>query len=917
MTDLASPPASAWGLHTGGAPPPLEAVGGKARNLALLRAAGADVPPWIAIGTAAFERLVIGGTPSTAGDEDSAAVRERVLGMALPADFRAEVAAALDAGGLRGSLLAVRSSAVGEDGAAASFAGQFDTVLGVRAAGDAAELWDAIRHVWASAFSAHAAAYRARHGGAAPRMAVIIQQMVNADAAGVAFSMDPVRGTPDVAVVSAVFGLGEGLVSGELDADTYRVSSTGAVEAEVASKDRALGLQPDGGSAWIPVHPNDRLQPALTEDEARRIASAARQLAGHFGAPQDVEWALAKDAAGGARRLFILQTRPITTIAAPGASASAVARADGERRVWDNSHIVESYSGVTTPLTFSFARSVYEEVYLQFCRLLGVNEPLLEEHRLVFANMLGLVNGRVYYNLLNWYRVLALLPGYTVNREFMERMMGVREKLDDPPAVPTVAGKWEDTGRTVRMVGKLIAAQRSLKGEVPAFHARVDAALRPLAGVDLASKSADELAAIYRDLEEKLLRHWRAPLVNDFFAMIFFGILVKLVEKWIPGAPPTLANDLLCGEGGIISTEPAKRVLELSARVAADPTLTALFDGEPDDAKLWARIGQAQAHADFRGELRAYLDRFGDRCANELKLETLTHGDDPTFLVRLVRTYARAGAVREQGGGHEAQVRAAAEATVRSRLGGIRRRVFFSVLGQARTRIRDRENLRFERTRVFGAVRRIFLGIGARLAEAGRLDAPRDVLYLRVDEIFAHLDGTGVTGDLRALTTLRKAEFAAYERAPAPPDRFETRGPPAEFVAALAPAAAPSGELRGTGCSPGVVRAPVRVVRDPNHAGELAGHIMVAERTDPGWTLLFPAVEGILVQRGSLLSHSAIVARELALPCVVGIAGLMDTLRDGELVEMDGTAGTIRRLDGPEGEAPAPDGPVSSPALSG
>ncbi|HST57874.1 MAG TPA: PEP/pyruvate-binding domain-containing protein, partial [Longimicrobium sp.] len=896
MTDRTSPIAS-WPIHAGRPVPPLDAVGGKARNLALMQKAGADVPPWIAIGTEAFERLVTGADASTEGnastEADADAVRARVLGMELPADFQAEVAAALDAAGLRTSLLAVRSSAVGEDGAAASFAGQFDTVLGVRAADDGADLWDAIRRVWASAFSAHAAAYRARHGGAPPRMAVIIQKMVNADAAGVAFSMDPVRGTPDVAVVSAVFGLGEGLVSGELDADTYRVSSAGAVDSEIAAKDRALGLQPDGGSEWIPVHPNDRMQPALTDDEARHIASAARQLAEHFGAPQDVEWALAKEPVNVRRRLFILQTRPITTVVAPGVSASPVAsspgaQADGERRIWDNSNIVESYSGVTTPLTFSFARSVYEEVYLQFCRLLGVSESLLEEHRLVFANMLGLVNGRVYYNLLNWYRVLALLPGYTVNREFMERMMGVREKLADPPAVATVAGKWEDTGRTVRMVGKLISAQRSLKGEVPAFHARVDAALRPLAGVDLAAKSADELAAIYRDLEEKLLRHWRAPLVNDFFAMIFFGVLVKLVEKWIPDAPPTLANDLLCGEGGIISTEPAKRVLELSARVAADPALTALFDGEPDDAALWARLGEAQEHAAFGGEVRAYLERFGDRCANELKLETLTHGDDPTFLVRLIRTYARAGALREQPGNHEAQVRASAEETVRSRLGGVRRRVFFRVLGQARTRIRDRENLRFERTRVFGAVRRIFLGIGARLAEAGRLDAPRDVLYLRVDEIFAHLDGTGVTGDLRALTALRKAEFAAYERAPAPPDRFETRGPPAEFVAALAPAAAPSGELRGTGCSPGIVRAPVRLVRDPNHAGELAGHIMVAERTDPGWTLLFPAVEGILVQRGSLLSHSAIVARELALPCVVGIAGLMDTLRDGEMVEMDG-----------------------------
>jgi rifampicin phosphotransferase len=902
-----------WIIRADDPVPSLDEAGGKARNLARLRDAGVEVPPWIAIGTAAFDRLVRPGEVSAAAGEDAETIASRIASLEIPAELRAKVAAALDAAGVRGALLAVRSSTVAEDGAAASFAGQFDTVLGVRAAAGEDALWDAVRRVWASAFSAHAVAYRERHGGSAARMAVVLQRMVDARASGVAFSADPVRGDADTAVVSAVFGLGEGLVSGELDADTFRVSPTGVVGTEVAAKDRALRLQPDGGSAWTDVPAADRTRPAVSEEEARRIAEAARRLAAHFGAPQDVEWALAEDA-DGARRLFILQARPITTLPAAnrpiaepgaerggGAASTASPVADGERRIWDNSNIVESYSGVTTPLTFSFARSVYEEVYLQFCRLLGVSETLLAERRHVFANMLGLIDGRVYYNLLNWYRVLALLPGYTVNREFMERMMGVREKLDDPPAVPKVAGKWEDAGRTLRMLGRLIAAQRGLKREVPAFHARVDAALAPLAGVDLGTKGADELAALYRDLEEKLLRHWRAPLVNDFFAMIFFGVLVRLVEKWLPGAPPTLANDLLVGEGGIISTEPARRVLALSARVAADPSLTALFAAEPDDGRLWSRLGGSPEHAAFHGELRAYLERFGDRCANELKLETRTHADDPSTVLRLVRAYARPGAVREQDGGHEARVRAAAEATVRSRLRGLRRRVFFAVLRQARTRIRDRENLRFERTRVFGAVRRIFLGIGARLAENGRLADARDVLYLRVDEIFAHLDGTGVTADLRALASLRRTEFTAYERAPAPPDRFETRGPPADFVSAASQSAVapadPSAQLRGTGCSPGIVRAPVRIVRDPNDAGELAGHILVAERTDPGWTLLFPAAEGILVQRGSLLSHSAIVARELALPCVVGVAGLMDTLRDGERVEMDGTAGTIRRLD--------------------
>src|SRR5207302_1176427 len=162
------------------------------------------------------------------------------------------------------------------------------------------------------------------------------------------------------------------------------------------------------------------------------------------------------------------------------------------------------------------------------------------------------------------------------------------------------------------------------------------------------------------------------------------------------------------------------------------------------------------------------------------------------------------------------------------------------------------------------------------------------------------LDGTAVTADLKALLSLRRAEFAAYEAAPAPPDRFETVGPPAETLAACSspvPTEMPPASLKGMGCCPGIVRARVRVVRDPREARDLAGHILVAERTDPGWTLLFPTARGLLVQRGSLLSHSAIVAREMGLPCVVGIAGLLDALHDGELVEMDGASGRVIRLE--------------------
>ncbi len=197
---------------------------------------------------------------------------------------------------------------------------------------------------------------------------------------------------------------------------------------------------------------------------------------------------------------------------------------------------------------------------------------------------------------------------------------------------------------------------------------------------------------------------------------------------------------------------------------------------------------------------------------------------------------------------------------------------------------------------MFGVVRRIFLALGDRLASVGMLDSARDVFWLSQEELFGHFTGTGGGTDLRGLVSLRQAEFARYRQMTAPPDRFETYGPPALSVPRVPALQAKDGDLQGVACCPGIVRGRVAVVREPQQAPDLTGRILVAERTDPGWTLLFPAAAGLLVQRGSLLSHSAIVARETGLPCIVAIAGLMETLRDGDMVEMDGTIGVVRRL---------------------
>ena len=231
----------------------------------------------------------------------------------------------------------------------------------------------------------------------------------------------------------------------------------------------------------------------------------------------------------------------------------------------------------------------------------------------------------------------------------------------------------------------------------------------------------------------------------------------------------------------------------------------------------------------------------------------------------------------------------------------IRRLAFGLLLRQARGRVRDRENLRFERTRVFGRARRLVVAMGERLAEARRLDEPRDVFYLEIDELLGLARGTASTHDASGLVATRRAEFERYRTEAAPPDRFTTRGPvaTAPLVPDVAPIESASGDVRdGLGCCAGVVEGSVRVVRDPRGVELAPGAILVAARTDPGWVLLFPACAGLVVERGSLLSHSAIVARELGIPAAVSVPGATSWLADGDRVRLDGATGRVERIDG-------------------
>lgn len=869
----------------------LQDLGGKAFALLRLQQAGLPVPPWFAIAPTAFA--------ASLSQEQAAAVRagddqltSHLRCLQPTAEIHEEAQQALRELSENGSRFAVRSSAVDEDGSQHSFAGQFDTFLFV----DPDDLDNKIAAVWRSAFSERVLEYRRQHGltnSAQAAPAVLVQKMVQADAAGVAFSADPVSGRRSLAIVSAVPKLGTALVGGEAAADVFKVDRTGKiVERVVAAKTIAHVFDPkaDEGVSEIELAEADRLKPAITDEQTIAVAELARLATRAFGRPQDIEWAIE----GG--RLYLLQSRPITTL-------DNLADPEGVLNLWDNSNITESYNGVTTPLTFSFARHVYEGVYRQFCVILRVPRAKIAANERTFSRMLGLIRGRVYYNLLNWYRVLALLPGFTLNRRFMEQMMGVRESLPDEVASQLeragAGAKLLDALRTLHMIFGLAGSYLILDRQISRFYLRLNEALAP-PQPPFADMRLDELILHYYRLEERLLSRWDAPLVNDFLAMIFHGVFRKLAARWCGDATGMLANDAIRGQSDIISLEPAARVREMARVARAHPALvSALREAPLADARRAIR-----QYPEFAALFDAYLEKFGDRCLEELKLESETLHEDPLVLLRNVGEIATAfGDEAPAPSQSEISSTEKAEQKMRSTLTNspVRCGILLWVMRRARKLVGNRENLRFERTRLFGTIRRLFLEVGRRLHAIDNLEETRDIFYLELSEILAFNDGTAVTTDLRALAAFRKKEFLAYREGAAPAERFETRGPvyhaqSCRPAAASARARAGGEERTGIGCCAGLVRGTARVVRDPKQARLSPGCILVADHTDPGWIMLFPLASGLLVERGSLLSHSAIVAREMGLPAVVAIPGLLDWLQDGDEVELDGASGVVRRI---------------------
>ena len=848
-------------------------IGAKAKNLYQLKTLGFRVPDWVVIPHISLMEI----STESFHDKTATQINEIISSFVFPEFYLHKIISLFPAD----TLFAVRSSAEDEDGSGFSFAGQFESYLNI----PKEKLEENIKKVWHSAFSERVLQYRKTHNLKATfNVSVIIQQMVKAEISGVAFSVNPATGERNVKVINAVYGLGEGLVSGTLNADSFFIKDK-KITSEIATKTHQVNIDYSikSSTRLIPVEIYKQNVSTLNEDQISEITTALDICEKEWGKPQDIEFAYA----GGL--LYLLQARPVTNL-------YGIGDLNGEYILWDNSNIIESYPGVTTPLTFSFISKSYEDAYSLFCAFLGVNTEVLKENKHVFANTLGLINGRVYYNLKSWYHMLAMLPGYSINARFMEKMMGVKERFDFPENYRLPMGKawWRIMKMAVKMYFRFISLPRKRTH----FVTLVNTTIAEYKNMDLTRKNPNELMQLYRDFETKLLNEWKAPLLNDFFAMIWYGMLGKKCKKYFGDKNPNIHNDLLCGSNDIISIQPIHRCMALSEVICANNELKEVFRNN-DENVIWKMLSTNPDYAEVKKEIDRYIDDFGERCVGELKLETVSYTQDPAKFIKQLRGYVLAEMTsRITSGKVEEELRNNAEEEINRSLKykPFKKWTLKRTINKARELVSARENLRYQRTRAFGIVRELFIQIGKRFYAEGIIEESRDIFYLTKEEIFSFIEGTSVTQNLKASIALRKHEFEKYRNQKSPSERFATYGTVyhGNDFFSLKKAAMMPADLKGIGCSPGKVKGKVKIVLDPNEINSLNGDILVTSSTDPGWTILFPGCSGIIVERGSLLSHSAIVSREMGKPCIVSVTGLLARLTTGDEIEMDGSTGEIK-----------------------
>jgi phosphohistidine swiveling domain-containing protein len=863
----------------------IASAGGKGANLGEMTTAGFPVPPGFVLTTEAYDAFVSehglqqqiidlaskgsAGEPQSS-DKASIAITKLFLASEVPEAIRADLFSAYADLTTEGTgAVAVRSSATAEDLPTASFAGQQNTYLNIQGRG---ALLEAVQKCWASLWTARAISYRMRQDidPATVSLAVVVQQFVPADSAGILFTANPMDGAREQIVINAAWGLGEAIVGGKVTPDTVMVdkSSLRILSRETTTK-TIMTVRTDNGTTEQPVPVAQQDQPVIDDATAIELARYGAQIEAHYGYPMDIEWAIA----GG--KSAILQARPITNL--PPAPLRDV-RWEPPRpgTIWMRRQVVEHMPEPLSPL--------FDELYLQK----GLDQSM-EEIAAFLTDLSGMeinvwdfvdppfaatVNGYAYSIAsfdFSWGLIPIVLRMYAVVLPKMIRYLIPRWRDESLPGYRAITEQWK--------------------------------------GTDLLTASDEDLLRGVRELAARDAIYWFAAAVPLGLARVSDGTLDRFLKSVSAGRGSASGQRLTSGSflrGFPSKAAQAQAQLEaIARRIEGSDTLRELVLDTPAAGLLpaLAKHPEGQRVVD---DLQQYLDTYGHQIYN-LDFAVPTLADDP-LPVLLSLKMAVAHPERDARAQQAAltKEREALVALTERSLNPIQRSIFKRLWGWAQSFSPYREEALFYVGAAWPALRRLALELGQRLTRVGSLDTPDDVFFLvsaeLVDASVARADGIS-RPDLAKLArerrTLREARKRLEPPVSVPPDGRMKFGPIDMSMFEPKSRSVSTGlTLEGFAVSPGQVTAPASIVHSPEEFDKMApDSILVCTTTTPAWTPLFARAKGLVTDIGGALAHGSIVAREYGIPAVMGTGDATQRIENGELVRVDGDRGTVTLVD--------------------
>jgi len=861
-------------------------VGGKGRNLGRLHRYGFPVPIGGVLSARAYHDFLhhndlegsiksaasIKAEEVMANEEMLREIRRKIDEGDISKAVMKELADGLASMKLLDKPVAVRSSATAEDSVTASFAGvheSFLNILGLE------HICKAVKGCYASLWTPRAVAYRRRLGINDDEVAaaVVILELVSAEAAGVAFSCDPRTGRRDVLIISANFGLGESVVGGAVEPDEYLLGSTKLtpeiIEKRIGSKKLYTKLRQPGGTELVNASAGDDKRAVLNDRQITQLGFLTLRAFEALGGGlinQDVEWAF------DGNKFFLVQARPVTSLPEPTFRGIT-----GQPTIWSNGNIKDVMPMVLTTVTWSYCSGLNLLVKPPL-KMAGYEVP--DE-----INFVKLYQGRIYFNFsaIQWgfYDALGLQPAIT-----NANWGGLQPEIKVPASSPYkglvgIKRIW----REMRFVINVLRAQRSADEIFRDMWETIESTKR----LNFHTMNDLEIISQLSSSLEKTLNFFSIFLMLGPLSTTPLALLTSTLEKDFPGRGKALVNNLLAGAADVTSAEQGYRLMELAKTARGDEATRKYFESEPFRPLAWR--DEIPETSQFRRGFEDFLKEYGHRGIFEMELQNPRWHEDPSYLLEIVRVEVLSPCDIDYRA-MQATKRENAEKEVAAKLKWSPRRLYVSVLTKwTRGAAGLREMAKSTMVKPMEVIRLELQEMGDRLARRGILDEQSDVYHCSFHELAEILTGYWDGDGLKIIVAERKqrleelsqkeAPDVIIDDAPQPMIRtFEGRG----------------SVLEGIGVSAGNASGPARLIRNPQEHSRLrAGDVLVAPTTDPGWTPLFLRAKAVVMEVGGYISHGAIVAREYGIPAVVNVGEAMKILHDGEQITVDGDEGKVYR----------------------